>query len=191
LSSINWPHSRAGTCSNPQATPATPLTPYATALWLFTIDLGVASGAGLYEHLIVLPEWFPQSPSGTSLVDAAKMRRTDTGRRFWAGVTTLPLTLLTLGSGIAAWRLPATLPPLRHPWLIAVGATAIERLATFLFFIPTALKLMGEGRDALPPERVAILAWRWQRASVLRIALCFLAWMAAMLALSLSNASVA
>src|ERR1700686_2514941 len=63
-------------------------------LWMFVINLGVTFGAGLYEHGLLFrcgssvskDEW---------LVDVEAMRRTDTGRRFWAYVTTTPLTVLT------------------------------------------------------------------------------------------------
>ena len=34
-----------------------PGTVSTTLLWLFVIDLGIAFGAGLYEHRIVVPRW--------------------------------------------------------------------------------------------------------------------------------------
>ena len=33
-------------------------------LWLFVINLGVAFGAGLYEHRIVIPDWINADGSG-------------------------------------------------------------------------------------------------------------------------------
>jgi hypothetical protein len=70
-------------------------------LWLFVIDLGIAFGAGLYEQRMIVPLWFSGSPMR---VDSEAMRRTDPGQKFWSGVTTVPLTLLTLASLIVAWR---------------------------------------------------------------------------------------
>ena len=64
-------------------------------LWLFVLNQGIAVGAGLYEQRLVLPLWFVPSPVGPR-VDTDAMRRIDSGRRFWAFVTTGPLTLLTL-----------------------------------------------------------------------------------------------
>ena len=32
-----------------------------TLLWLFVINLGIAFGAGLYEHRIVVPNWISSS----------------------------------------------------------------------------------------------------------------------------------
>ena len=67
-------------------------------LWLFVIDLGIAFGAGLYGERVILPQWFARSPEGGLRVNSQAMRQTDTGRRFWAFVTTVPLALLTLAS---------------------------------------------------------------------------------------------
>ena len=54
----------------------------AVLLWLLTINLGIALGAGLYESRIVVSDWPgvppPQWPN--------------TGIRFWVYVTTVPLT---------------------------------------------------------------------------------------------------
>ena len=71
-------------------------------LWLFVMNLGVAFGAGLYEHRIVVPEWLRSTPEGLSW-SAEAARQHDTGLRFWAFVTTGPLTVLTLLSLYAAW----------------------------------------------------------------------------------------
>ena len=73
-----------------------------TLLWLFVINLGIASGAGLYEHRIVLPRWITSDSSGVHW-NAEAARRDDTGLRFWAYVTTGPLTLLTIANLFAAW----------------------------------------------------------------------------------------
>ena len=64
----------------------------------FTLWLGVATGAGLYETRNVLPLWFPCSNTGRVSIDKQRIEQMDVGRRFWGPVTTVPLTLLTLGS---------------------------------------------------------------------------------------------
>ena len=71
-------------------------------LWLFVINHGIAFGAGLYEQRVILPQWFSRSSESGIRVNSAAMRRTDTGRRFWTFVTTVPLTLLTLANLVAA-----------------------------------------------------------------------------------------
>lgn len=147
-------------------------------LWLFVLYLGVAFGAGLYETRIVLPLWFERSAEGYR-VDEAAMLRTDVGRRFWGPVTTLPLTLLTFANLAAAW----VAPPLRHNWWLAAALLALaERLSTFVFFIPMALRLQ---RASASPATARLAAW-WVRLNYGRVLLTLLAWLAALYTLSLS-----
>src|SRR5688572_28698178 len=71
-------------------------------LWLFVINLGIAFGAGLYEHRVVVSTWISTSPESGAHWNPAAVRQDDTGRRFWVFVTTLPLTLLTVANLVAA-----------------------------------------------------------------------------------------
>jgi hypothetical protein len=151
-------------------------------LWLFVINLGVAFGAGLYEQRIILPQWFSRSSQSSVRVNSAAMRSTDTGRRFWAFVTTIPLTLLTLANLIVAWQ---PKDPRHEWWLGAVVITLVERIATFSYFIPTAIRLMHA--DALPPARVEAMAAQWVALNHVRAALALIGWLAALKALSLTG----
>jgi hypothetical protein len=73
------------------------------------MNLGIAFGTGLYEQRIILPQWFNRSPESGLRVDSEAMRRTDAGREFWAYVTTVPLTLLTLASLVVAYQSQGTI----------------------------------------------------------------------------------
>src|SRR6266581_3813848 len=95
----------------------------ATLLWLFVINLGIAFGAGLYEHRIVVSHWIRSSGDSGSHWNAEAARRDDTGRRFWAFVTTVPLTLLTLANLFAAWRASSSV---RDWWLGAAFAALAD-----------------------------------------------------------------
>src|SRR5687767_598266 len=99
----------------------------ALVLWLFVIFLGIAFGAGVYEHRIVVPRWSASAELGGHW-NAEAVRQDDTGRRFWGFVTTVPLTLLTVVSLCAAWRAPGSL---RMWWLIAGVAALADRVFTF------------------------------------------------------------
>jgi len=149
-------------------------------LWLFVINHGIAFGAGLYEQRIILPQWFSRSPGSGVRVNSAAMRSTDSGRRFWAFVTTVPLTLLTLANLVAAWQSQG---PRHQWWLGAAVVTLVERIATFSYFIPTALRLMRA--DALPSARVEAMASQWMALNHVRAALALIGWLAALRALSL------
>jgi len=126
-------------------------------LWLLVLNLGIAFGAGLYETRIVLPLWFVRSGTGGLHVNGEAIRETNTGLRFWAFVTTGPLTLITLANLALAWRSPGA----RHEWwLAAVAVTLVERTGTFAFFIPTAMKLMrAETMLASTAAKMGLAGW--------------------------------
>jgi hypothetical protein len=149
-------------------------------LWLFVINLGIAFGAGLYEGRIVVPRWF--SPSGISGYrwNAEAARRDNVGLRFWAYVTTVPLTLLTLASLVAAWWTPESI---RSWWLGAVAAAFVDRAMTFAYFIPTMLRLMRSETSEEP--KTAAKALQWVNLGYLRLAAALAAWLAALKAFSL------
>jgi hypothetical protein len=151
--------------------------PSRVLLWLFVINLGIAFGAGLYEHRIVVPDWLTSSATGAQW-SAEAARHDDTGLRFWAFVTTGPLTLLTLANLYAAWR---SVGEIRRWWLAAVVAALADRVLTFGYFIPTMVGLMGAPDS---PESVAI-ATRWSTFNYVRHALVLAAWLAAMKSFSL------
>src|SRR5205814_6973080 len=111
----------------------------------FVINLGIAFGAGLYETRMIIPQWFSKNSVNELRVNSDAMRETDPGRRFWALVTTLSLTLVTLANLIAAWPSEGA----RHTWWLSASLIAlVERIGTFTFFIPTAIKLMRD--ETLP-----------------------------------------
>lgn len=146
-------------------------------LWLFVLNLGVAFGAGLYEHRIVVPNWISSDGSGAHW-NAEAARRDNTGLRFWAYVTTGPLTLLTLANLFAAWKAPGAA---RGWWLAAALAVLADRILTFSYFIPTMVGLMSAADS---PGSVAI-ATRWASLNYVRHALGLAGWLSALKAFSL------
>lgn len=147
-------------------------------LLLFIINLGIAFGAGLYETRIVLPMWFTRTANGRYAVNHTAMQQTDVGRKFWAFVTTVPLTLLTLANLFLAFRAGGGPHGL---WLAAAGIAFVERIATFTFFIPTAIRLQLS--DEKPVPNISRLIARWRGFNYVRNALTLAALVAALLAL--------
>lgn len=143
-----------------------------SVLWLFVIFLGITFGAGMFESRISVRAW-TTAPDGSPEWDAATARFDDTGRRFWAFVTTVPLTLLTLASLVLAWRSPA---PLRTWWLSAAVAALADRIVTFAYFIPTMVGLLGTPDS---PEARATAA-QWAAVNYLRHAIVLTAWLLAL-----------
>jgi hypothetical protein len=154
------------------------------ALWLLVINLGVAFGAGLYEHAIVVSRWIRSSPDGSLHWRADAARDDDTGRRFWAFVTTIPLTLLTVANLVAAWQASASI---RGWWLAATGLTLADRLFTFSYFIPAMIRLLAAPDS---PESAAA-ANRWRRLNYVRHAIVLAAWLTALRAFGLLHGLLA
>jgi hypothetical protein len=141
-------------------------------LWLFVIVLGTAFGAGLYELRVVVPLWTSSPP--------ASLAAPDSGRRFWALITTGPLTLLTLANLVAAWQSHGAL---RGWWLTAAIVTMAERVATFGYFIPTIIRL--HRRPASEESAVRAALARWVRLNYARNAMTLVSWIAALQAFAL------
>lgn len=149
-------------------------------LALFILNLGVVFGAGLYEAKVILPLWFPKSSHSGYRVDTKAMHETDSGRKFWAFVSTGPLTLLTVANLVLAWQ---SEQPGHTWWLAAALITLLERIGTFSFFIPTIIRL--QTADRLTSPQVSRLIGRWIGVNYIRNALTLLAWGAALMAFSL------
>ncbi len=140
--------------------------------------LGIAFGAGLYEHRVVVSQWVTSSPESGAHRNPARARKDDTGGRFWVFVTTVPLTLLTLGNLVLAWQASG---PVRGWWLAAALAALAERAFTFSYFIPTMVGLMGT--EDSPHSAAA--AMRWSHLNYLRHAMVLVTWLAALKAFSI------
>ena len=134
-------------------------------LWLFVINLGTAFGAGLYESRVVIPRWENIPPQTWP----------NTGLEFWAYVTTVPLTLLTLANLVAAWL---DRGPRRYWWLAAVAIIVVERSATFSYFIPTMIRPM-ETKE-MPQAEVNATLSQWLSLDYGRNVLTLVGWVAAL-----------
>lgn len=143
-------------------------------LWLFVLVLGTAFGAGFYEMRVVLPLWFASPPES--------IRSPDSGKKFWAIVTTLPLTSLAVANLIVALGAPE---PRRDWWFAAAAVILVERLMTFAYFIPSILRLE---RSAAPPAEVRAASAQWRRLNLLRVLLLLVSWLGALKVLSLPAA---
>lgn len=136
-------------------------------LWPFVIFLGIAFGAGLYESRVVVPLWTSDPP--------ASLASPDSGHRFWAFVTTGPLTLLSVANLVVASQSQG---PERAWWLTAAIVTLVERAATFGYFIPTIIRLQRAPTLTQTAVRTALA--RWVRLNYVRNTLTLVAWIAAL-----------
>lgn len=140
-------------------------------LLLFSLNLGIAFGAGIYEARIIIPRWFSKVKAVYS-VNRSEMQLLDTGRKFWAFVTTMPLTLLTIANLILALQSDSDM---KSFWMIAVIITLAERITTFTFFIPTIIRLQNSGVDGGEVLHKKISSWIY--VNYLRNACTLAAWL--------------
>jgi len=152
---------------------------YTVLLGLYVINLGMAFGAGLYENRIVLPMWFVKQGTGIH-VDAEAIRTTDTGRRFWAFVGTVPLTLLTLAGLVISARISGAAGTW---WFVASLMVLVERVLTFAYFIPNIIRFVKPG--ATDPNTISKKARQWMRMNWVRMALNLAGLLAALMAFSM------
>ncbi len=143
-------------------------------IWLLVINLGIAFGAGIYEARIVVPGFADLPPHAWP----------NTGVQFWVYVTTVPFTLLTLANAYLAWKSQG---PRRKWHLAAVGILVVERLATFAYFIPTMVGLMGA--EGLSQGEIAAALSEWQFYNHGRHLLTLSGWLAALKVLSFSRSA--
>jgi hypothetical protein len=151
-------------------------------LSLYILNLGIAFGAGLYEIRIMLPQWFIKTSENGFQLNNNVMNEADTGRKFWGMVTTLPLTLLTITNIVLALQADGQK---YEWWLASTLIILVERIATFTFFIPTAILLMQ--KDTLPTNKISNKITLWVQMNYLRNGLTLLGWLAALKVLSLSK----
>lgn len=141
-------------------------------LWLFVIFLGIGFGAGIYESRVVIPQWINIPPD----------QWPNTGLLFWVYVTTIPLTLLTVLNAMAAWRDNSSMRPW---WLSSVVVIILERIATFSYFIPGMIRMMGS--QALPETEIAAELAEWMLMNHGRHLLTLTGWLLALKAFSMQN----
>ena len=142
-------------------------------LWSLVVNLGIVLGAGIYEARISVARWLGPSPAAEPGWHAAEALRDDTGRRFWAFTTTIPLTLLTLAN---LWAASRSSGPIRIWWLSAVAAAGADRLFTFAYFIP---RMVGLLRAADSAQARATMK-QWANLNYVRLALVLVAWLSAL-----------
>ena len=98
-----------------------------TLLWLFVINLGVAFGAGLYEHRITVPRWITSLPERAPHVRLLHSRDggPDEGARF--------IDVGRGGHALVAAQLRSTRPPpLSHSQGFGFSVRSLAKMPSFI-----------------------------------------------------------
>ena len=147
------------------------------ALWVLVVALGIQTGAGLIETLVLVPLWSSAPPESVIAFNAQPMRP-DSGRRFWIFSTPV-VGLVSLANVFFAWR---SAGPQRVWWLASAGSSVVIVIVAFAYFAPILLTLLRASE--LPANDVARMVRWWVRLNRVRAVVLVAAWLAALKAFS-------
>jgi hypothetical protein len=143
-------------------------------LWLFIFFLSLGIGGGLYESLVVYPNW-----KNGATPQNLPQRLKDSGqalaaRRFWPFIspTTALLAVINL---YFAWQQTGFL---RELWLAAAFAIVLKSVGTYAYFAPTMIRKF-EKAESLEPAELAKSVKRWTALSPVRLCVELFGWTAA------------
>lgn len=142
------------------------IIPLFILLFLIALELG----GGLYETLVVHPGW-KKSPDAKTLKESMELSgQMRSGKRFWPLVS--PLTaLLSVVNLILAWHSGIDARPL---WLAAALIMVVDRLFTFIYFVPTLAKLQHP--ESMSSQKLVATIKAWTTLSSLRFVTGIVAW---------------
>lgn len=138
---------------------------------LLLLSLSLSIGGGLYEVLVIYPNWKRQVDPGTLRNKLETSGQLNANKRFWPLVSPAQVLLAILNL-ILAWRSTGA----AHTyWLTAAAIVLTGRAITFAYFIPVMLKkiMQPEKIEAARLQRIVNL---WTGLSPLRIILELAAW---------------
>ena len=151
-----------------------------TLLSLFIFFLSLGMGGGLYETLVVYPNW---KTNPTPQEFARKLNESGqamAGRRFWPFIS--PMTaLLAIVNLVIAWHQHGQL---QMVWLAAAIAIIVKSIATYTYFVPTMIRKLGKAAQ-MPAEELAKTVKQWTTLSPLRLCLELFGWTTAIWAWTL------
>lgn len=124
-------------------------------LMALCLVLGIESGAGLLEAIVIVPLWSASAEAARGWSDGAKYIAE--GGRFF-GIFSPLLLLLTLATLIGGWRSPQ---PLRR-WLFISAAIVLALMAaTFVYYLPGQIAMKGATPVAVSDANLEAKARLW------------------------------
>jgi hypothetical protein len=150
-------------------------------LLLLVIFVGVQFGAGLYEKLVVVPQW-ADLPGELVVGEIEASGMKSAGRVFWPFVSPL-VGVLAIVNLIVGWRSPS---PNRRWWIAGAALMGAYAIFSYSYFVPQMLTLQASG-GSWPESRVEDLVSTWTSANYLRMTIGAAGWLCALRALWLAS----
>jgi hypothetical protein len=146
--------------------------------FLFFVGLGI--GGGLYETLVVYPNW-SHEPTPNELGKRLASSGQAAASRYWPLVSPAS-ALLAVVNVFLAWHQVGLV---RDLWLISSIAIVLKSIGTYGYFVPTYVRRISkpESMDTVELRRVVRT---WTRLSPLRVLVEIFAWITGIWALALA-----
>ena len=138
-------------------------------LLLLTITLSL--GGGLYETLVIYPNWQKEVHPATLLEKLHSSGQILAAKKFWPLVSPAQ-TLISIANMVMAYLHDG---PARCVWLTAAVIIFISRVITFSYFIPVMVKYIMTPEHIEPNRLRSIVKW-WTGLSPLRLLPELAAW---------------
>jgi Domain of unknown function (DUF1772) len=161
-----------------------PITPTGRTVWLLllVVFVGVQFGAGLYEKVVVVPQW-ADLPGNLVVGEIEASAMKSAGRAFWPFVSPV-VGILAIVNLVVAWRSPTAN---RRWWIAGAALMCAYAIFSYSYFVPQMLMLQAGG-DLWPAGRVEGLVDTWTSANYLRMTIGAAGWLCALRALWLASA---
>jgi hypothetical protein len=147
-----------------------------SCLVLLCFSSAAAIGGGLYESVVMNPQWSASPPASFAIIQP------DTGvpfQRFWMPVHGA-ITLLSLAALVLTWRDRTA----RRWMMTGVASYWAMRTWSFLFFIPEMLAFQQISVDSAPTPELLERVASWTRWTLLREPLDVITFVSFLMALS-------
>lgn len=153
-------------------------------LLLLVVFVGAQFGAGLYEKLVVVPQW-ADLPGDlvVGAIEESGMKRA--GRAFWPFVSPV-VGVLAIVNLVLAWRART---PNRRWWIAGAALMCGYAVFSYSYFVPQMLMLQAGGA-AWPADRVEDLVGTWTGLNYVRMTIGAAGWFCSLRALWLASVPV-
>ncbi|HEY8999965.1 MAG TPA: hypothetical protein VIM89_01340 [Mucilaginibacter sp.] len=141
------------------------------ALLLFFLTVTLSMGGGLYEILVIYPNWKHDVDPHTLRSKLESSGQILAAKSFWPLVSPAQM-LLSIINIILAWKYTGDA---HNYWLAAAIAVFITRIITFSYFIPVMIRKIMQP-EQVEAGRLRAIVKQWTGLSPLRLIPEFFAW---------------
>ena len=149
-----------------------------TELLLFLLIISLSIGGGLYEILVIYPNWKHHVDPLTLRAKLESSGQINAAKRFWPLVSPAQV-LLSIINIVLAWNYSGQA---RGYWLGAAIAVFVSRAMSFSYFIPVMIRKIMQP-EQIEASHLKAIVRRWVVLSPLRLLPELLAWFLLVLAL--------